>query len=61
LFVMIFAILFVWSPKSWSRYGWWNHLFDSLFQASTIIFEWVIAHSFSSFLFLHGKIIFWFL
>jgi hypothetical protein len=22
LFVMIFAILFVWSPKSWSRYGW---------------------------------------
>jgi hypothetical protein len=27
----------------------------SLFQASTSIFEWLVAHSFSNYLFLHGN------
>jgi hypothetical protein len=47
------VILFSWSPKHWSEYGWWNHPFVSLFQVSTSTFEWLVSHGFfpsSSFL-----------
>jgi hypothetical protein len=35
LFVMMLDKLVSWSPKSWSEYRWHNHLFSTLFQAST--------------------------
>jgi hypothetical protein len=42
LVLMMLGILVAWSPKSWSEYGWKNHLFVALFQASTSIFEWLL-------------------
>jgi len=54
-FMIILSILVNWSPKSWSGYGWWNHLFSSLFQAYTSRSMCLSATSFSNYLFLHGN------
>jgi len=54
-FVIMLAILVAWSPKSWSGCELWNHLFVTIFQSSTCIFEWLVTHSFSNSIFFHGN------
>jgi hypothetical protein len=55
LLVMMLSILVAWPPNIWSEYRSWNYLFASLFQESTRIFEWLIAHSFYDYLSLNGN------